>query len=192
MTKEQILTAISQAVMNGEVIDVDTGFITKIKAINKNDYITFWYGTRAEYNALETRDSNCLYIISNDDTYDALVKAIESNEKIDTHNASPTAHATLFNKKIDKPTRILKNASSVDITLENNCEYDILNVSTLNITGFTDGNAHGFIVFGSTPTITITGFYASSGGDITGATANTTWEFDVLDGYVIWKNWSAT
>lgn len=192
MTKEQILTAITQAANDGAIRDVDTGFITKIKAINKDEYINFWIGTRAEYNALATKDDNCLYIISNDDTYEALVRAIESTEKIDTHNTSPDAHATQFNSKVDKPTRILKNQASVAITLQDNCEYDILNVSTLNITGITEGKAHGFIVFGSTPSITISGFHASSGADITGAAANTTWEFDALDGYVIWKNWSAT
>ena len=66
MTKEQILAAITQAVETGSIGDVDTGFITKVKETNGGRYVTFWVGTQAEYNALETKATNCLYIISDD------------------------------------------------------------------------------------------------------------------------------
>jgi len=54
-TKEQILSAIQQAVNSGEIKNVDTGFVTKIKEQNKNAGLMFWVGTQAEYNALESK-----------------------------------------------------------------------------------------------------------------------------------------
>jgi hypothetical protein len=66
MTKEQILAAIEQATSTGEIKDVDTGFVTKLKESNKNAALSFWVGTQAEYNALETITENCFYIISDD------------------------------------------------------------------------------------------------------------------------------
>lgn len=65
-TKEQILTAIQQTVESGKIKDVDSGFVTKIKEQNKNAGLMFWIGTQAEYNALESKKNNCLYIITDD------------------------------------------------------------------------------------------------------------------------------
>lgn len=70
MTKEQILTAIQQAVETGEIKDVDTGFITTIKEQNRGNALTFWVGTTAEYNAIEEKAEDCFYILT-DDTKDA-------------------------------------------------------------------------------------------------------------------------
>ena len=64
MTKEQILTAIAQALSTGKVENVDTGFITKVKETNGGRYVTFWVGTQAEYNALKEKKTDCLYIIT--------------------------------------------------------------------------------------------------------------------------------
>lgn len=65
MTKEQILTAIAQAVESGEIHDVDAGFVTKVKENNAGGYITFWVGTQAQYNALKEKDhAHCMYIIT--------------------------------------------------------------------------------------------------------------------------------
>lgn len=66
LTKEQILSAIEQAVASGKIKDVDTGFVTKIKEQNKNAGLMFWVGNQAEYNALESKKNNCLYIITDD------------------------------------------------------------------------------------------------------------------------------
>lgn len=66
LTKEQILAAIQQAVDSGKIKDVDTGFVTKIKEQNKNAGLMFWVGNQAEYNALESKKNNCLYIITDD------------------------------------------------------------------------------------------------------------------------------
>lgn len=64
MTKEQILAAITQAVEHGEVHDIDAGFITKIKEQNAGRKLKFWVGTQAEYNAIETPETNVMYMIT--------------------------------------------------------------------------------------------------------------------------------
>lgn len=78
MTKEQILTAITQAVEEGNIRDVDTGFITKIVEQNKQAPLSFWVGTSAEYNALKTKAENCFYIISDDVFKDDLLNQIKT------------------------------------------------------------------------------------------------------------------
>ena len=77
LTKEQILTAIQQAAETGEIKDVDTGFVTTIKEKNHGVGLTFWIGTTAEYNAIETKAENCFYICTDDVTGDELKKDIE-------------------------------------------------------------------------------------------------------------------
>ena len=66
MTKEQILTAITEAVESGKIRNVDTGFVTTIKEINGNSPLRFWVGTAAEYNAIENPEQNCFYILSDE------------------------------------------------------------------------------------------------------------------------------
>lgn len=78
MTKEQILAAIAQAVETGSVGDVDTGFITKVKEQNGGSGVSVWVGTRAQYNAIENRVQNCLYIITDDTTGDDILKACKN------------------------------------------------------------------------------------------------------------------
>lgn len=75
MTKEQILSAIEQAVRTGEIKDVDAGFVTKIREKNKNIGLSFWVGTSADYNALTEKDNNCFYILT-DDTFGADIAAL--------------------------------------------------------------------------------------------------------------------
>ena len=76
MTKEQILTAITQAVETGTIQNVDTGFVTKIKEQNSGSAVTLWVGTQAQYNALGTKEPNCLYIVTDDDTISTIQNAI--------------------------------------------------------------------------------------------------------------------
>lgn len=66
MTKEQTLAAIKQAIETGEIKDIDTGFVTKIVEQNSGAALSFWVGTSAEYNALESKIHNCFYIITDD------------------------------------------------------------------------------------------------------------------------------
>lgn len=77
MTKEQILTAIVQAVNEGKITNIDTGFVTKLKEQNKGGYVTVWRGTTAEYNALTEKEENCIYIKIDDTRLTDIEKAID-------------------------------------------------------------------------------------------------------------------
>lgn len=81
MTKEQTLAAIEQAVSGGQIKDVDTGFITKIKEQNKNVGLKIWVGTQAEYNAIETKENNCFYVITDDTDKEDIETAIENLQR---------------------------------------------------------------------------------------------------------------
>ena len=78
MTKEQILDAIAQAQQGHSVFDYDDAFISKIKEINHGNQLRFWIGTQAEYNAIATHENNVLYIISDDNSKEEIVAAIEN------------------------------------------------------------------------------------------------------------------
>ena len=84
MTKEQTLAAIEQAISTGEIKDVDTGFVTKIKEQNSGAALSFWVGTSAEYNAIEEKENNCFYILTDETTGDDFNEAIKTmREDID-------------------------------------------------------------------------------------------------------------
>ena len=77
MTKEQIFTAIMQAVNDGTIGDIDTGFITTIKTIN-GLAARFFVGTQADYNALHPSEKRNLFkIITDDTTIDGINQACE-------------------------------------------------------------------------------------------------------------------
>lgn len=81
MTKEQILAAIIEAVNDGSISNIDAGFITKIKEINKNSELQFWTGTQAEYNALQNKDPEHIeYRITDDTTLSDIEQAISDIE----------------------------------------------------------------------------------------------------------------
>lgn len=73
-TKEQILNIISQAIENGTVQNVDWGAVSILKEINKNQPLRFWVGTSAEYEVIEHKENNVLYIRT-DDTSAAEINA---------------------------------------------------------------------------------------------------------------------
>ena len=82
LTKEQILAAIVQAVQTHEIADVDTGFVTMLKEQNYGNALKMWVGTTADYNALATKEDNCLYLLSDDATYDDLIASISRVKQI--------------------------------------------------------------------------------------------------------------
>lgn len=69
MTREQVITAIDQIISTGEVQDLDTGFVTTLKEINNGVGFRVWLGTNAEYSALTDKESNVLYVRSDDNSY---------------------------------------------------------------------------------------------------------------------------
>lgn len=87
-----------------------------------------------------------------------------------------------------EPT-LVATSGSVGITLQDNCEYEYTGVTRLGMAG-ANVECHGTIVFADTdPVISISGFAASGGDDITKAAAGETWEFSCFGGRIIWKNW---
>lgn len=77
MTKEQILTAIMQAVNEGTISDVDAGFITTVKTINGLP-LKFFVGEQSAYDALTDEEKQNLFaIISNDTTKENLLAEIQ-------------------------------------------------------------------------------------------------------------------
>lgn len=85
MTKEQILAAIVQAVESHTISDVDTGFVTTLKEGNKNTPLALWVGTEAEYNAIQDKDDNTLYIKTDDSTLEAIeAQLAEYNAQLST------------------------------------------------------------------------------------------------------------
>ena len=79
MTKEQIIAAITQAMETGSVGNVDTGFVTKIKEMNRGEPLTFWVGTTAQYNALPEIVTGCMYIITDEKSAADLANWVEVN-----------------------------------------------------------------------------------------------------------------
>lgn len=67
MTKEQILTAIQQAVTEGVIGDVDTGFVSTLKTIN-GTYLKFYFGTKADFDALPADQKQNVFAIFSNDT----------------------------------------------------------------------------------------------------------------------------
>lgn len=107
MTKEQILAAITQAIETHEIHDVDTGFVTTLKEGNKNSALSFWVGTTAEYNAIDPKVENCLYILTDDTELEDLEEQIARTGNIlkgevvfdgylpSPHDQSSTTHPVL-------------------------------------------------------------------------------------------------
>lgn len=95
MTKEQILAAIVQAVESHTISDVDTGFVTTIKENNKNTPLALWVGTEAEFNAIQDKDDNTLYIKTDDSSVEQLQTSIESVAAADIERYQKFG-ATLF------------------------------------------------------------------------------------------------
>lgn len=79
---------------------------------------------------------------------------------------------------------------AVTVTAENNKEYKFTAVTSLSLTVAATTDCHGFVTFAAgTPTVTISGYTKTGGDDPTKAAGGEVWEFDCLDGYILWKNW---
>lgn len=94
MTKEEILTAIQQAVEQGYVSDPDGAVFSRIKEIRANGTAQLWLGTEAEFNAIgpapvtnlslvRVGADGVLYICTNDMTLDKILKFEVAEEVTD-------------------------------------------------------------------------------------------------------------
>lgn len=87
----------------------------------------------------------------------------------------------------------VSGTGAISSEIANNREYSYTEVTSLTLTGNTSAEAMGFITFSSdaSHTVTLSGFTAVGGDDITEAAASEVWEFSCKGGYIIFKNWSA-
>lgn len=110
MTKEQILAAITQAVSTGEIKDIDAGFVTKLQEMNKQGVLQVWVGTMAEFEALEEKREDMLYLFTDDPTVTDIegeLKNLETQIKniVDGNTVVKKAEAATT---ADKATNALK------------------------------------------------------------------------------------
>lgn len=127
MTKEQILTAITQAVENGEVKDIDAGFITKLQEQNNKAALTVWIGTSAQYNAIEEKAENCLYILTDETTEEQIVET--ATMAFDCANA---AHDRLnrFNKVLLEAEWVINSGEQVTTKLNDDVrQYSLIAIN---------------------------------------------------------------
>lgn len=81
LTKEQVYELI-QGTTGKVPAGVDEGFITKLKEQRAQADVSIWVGSNAEYNALETKDDNVLYVVTDDPFFQELderMKVIEDS-----------------------------------------------------------------------------------------------------------------
>lgn len=111
MTKEQIITAITQAVNEGTISNIDAGFITKIQEMNKKGVLKWWIGTQAEFNALSTKDNDTLYLFTDDPLFNDFKSSLAS---LDTEIDALDSRVTQANTSLLKVrTLITRNRSIV-------------------------------------------------------------------------------
>lgn len=141
MTKEQILEAIAQAIETGKIGNCDTGFVTKLKEMNSGSAVTIWVGTQAQYNAIENKAQNCLYIITDDTTGADIEKAIAAAVK--------KAEAALMAASgYDFTSSISISPDTVDEGLEGEPDGDGLKISEISPELFVYNPGTGIVHFG--------------------------------------------
>lgn len=135
MTKQEVITAIVNAVQGGTVGNIDTGFVTTIKELNRGQGLMFWVGTTAEYEAIQNKQENVLYI----KTDDTSVQDIEANfntlsgriSGLDALVGSVSANSITYKDVVERLKATvgysLKNLLYIDAqpTTLNNIEFNV-------------------------------------------------------------------
>ena len=95
--------------------------------------------------------------------------------------------------------KVVELSGAIDITLEDNTEYILTNVTSLKLKDPEDNKcfACGWIKFASGEitrplSANFSTLAGQAGDDIIDAKPGETWEFNTYKGYMIWKNWSAS
>lgn len=149
MTKEQIFAAIEQAISTGEIQNVDTGFVTKIKEQNSGAALSFWVGTQAQYNAISEKANNCFYIITDDTTAEDINAAVVELRKTVEQNSENinSLRSTVVEKGknlLTVPNPYLSGVPSLqDMTIEGISKYSVLRMSFEITDLFNEQNAYG-------------------------------------------------
>lgn len=83
MTKEQTINAIAEATgRTPESIETNEAFISMIKEQNANKNLKFWIGTTAQFQALQQKDNDTMYILTDDDSADSWDEIAEDVEEL--------------------------------------------------------------------------------------------------------------
>lgn len=142
MTKEQILAAIEQAVSEGEIKDVDTGFVTKLQELNKKGALKFWVGTAAEFNALADQEEDVFYIVTDSTEGSDIESAIE-DLRSDVDVLENKFNKTLW-------TGTFKNTDTTPFTVEGFENYSLFAITV---------NGHVYLSYRNTNNNTLEGNY---------------------------------
>lgn len=94
LSKEGVLALLEQAIEDGdlEFIEEDSAFVSKIKDVTSGGTYHLSFVTQAQYNELVENDNliaNCLYIVTDDTSYNDIVEAI--NDLMDQTDANTQA-----------------------------------------------------------------------------------------------------
>lgn len=131
MTKEQIYTAILQAVNEGTIGNIDVGFVTTIKTINGLP-LKFFVGEQAAYDELTPEDKKDLFaIITNDTTKEGIINALKDLNEIKKQIDEGKFHANgIFTKEI-------ASLAELESLIKNNPQssFGIRIASDINIAG---------------------------------------------------------
>ena len=195
LSKEEIYALLSLAIQQGQLPSVaeDTAFVTMLKSITDNETYKIAFCTQATYNELETEGelvANCLYIITDDETYANLVTAIENlhsaveNLQNAINNLAAVATTGDYNDLINKLTKVtgtisFASASSTLAALINDHEdikfwykysssgisyyYPVIVNKTFNV---------------DNETYTLYAFYVNNSGVVTAIANNTTLHYE--------------
>lgn len=149
MTKEQILTAIMQAVNEGTISNIDTGFITTVKTINDKP-LKFFVGTQAEYDALTNEQRENLFaIITNDTAKQGLAEALtQLSQDIEDANTALEEIGKSYAKRSSAYTEIGKADTGYPIysfDIGTILTYRVLYSSLIRIGDIIDGSKVGNI-----------------------------------------------
>ena len=107
-------------------------------------------------------------------------------------NGTDAVNLAYANKTYEIKPETINKSGAVTVTAQNNKEYRFTAVTSLAFTVAETTDCHGFVTFAAsgTPTVTISGYTQTGGDDPTKAVASEVWEFDVVNGYILWKDWS--
>lgn len=133
MTKEQILSAITQAIETHAIADVDTGFVTTLQERNRSNGLKFWVGSTAQYNAITTKEENCFYILTDDTELEDLETSISNLQ--DSLSTLGTRVSTEFDKKgFEIFTGEIRYGTDYSVTVSTG-DYKISDFNVVSVNG---------------------------------------------------------
>jgi len=126
LDKEGIYAMLEQAIENGDLehVDEDSAFVSKLKEVNSGANFKVWIGTTAEYNAIQTKTENTLYLLT-DDNLDQQLTTMEQDmatlqENVDSLSEGLTTATNTLNQRITSETNTLDQKITTEINRVNN------------------------------------------------------------------------